>query len=227
MWEPTSSSRLLSVEGLGIQRADRWILRGLNLQLDPGEALGVVGPSGVGKSTLAWALLGLLPLSEGHITLEGLPWSSLSPRERRPHRARIQGLLQHPRLSLPPHRTGRQLLEEPLQLHRPGADLRERAEAMALRTRFPLEALDQRPPQWSGGMVQRLCLARALVLEPRLLILDEPLAGLDPILSSHVLWLLEGLRTQGSALVFISHDQRAVGRLCGRVIKLGGPIGRG
>ena len=186
----------------------------------PGEALGIVGTSGAGKTTLAWAILGLLPLSAGSIHLMGLPWSSMDEAQRRPHRPLMQAVFQDPTASLPPHRTGWQILEEPLAIHHRG-DERQRRDAailMAERVKFPLAALEQKPHQWSNGLAQRLCLGRALMLTPRLLVLDEPLSALDPTLGSHLLKLLLDLRDGGTTLLFISHQISSVRRLCDRQI---------
>lgn len=222
MWERTSSAEILHVDRLGVRRGDRWILRNLSFSVAPGEALGIAGESGAGKTTLAWAVLGLLPASEGRIRLMGLPWSEMSGSQRRPHRPLMQAVFQEPLPSLPPHRSGWEILGEPLQVHRRG-DVHQRQEAIvtaAERVKFPREALDQKPHQWSGGLAQRLCLARALMLKPRLLVLDEPLSALDPTLGSHLLKLLLDLKAEGTSLLFISHQAPAMERLCDRQLSI-------
>ncbi|MBP1627853.1 MAG: peptide transporter, duplicated ATPase subunit [Holophagaceae bacterium] len=223
MWEPTSSDSALETEDLGVRRGQRWILRDLSLQVAPGEALGVIGESGAGKTTLALAILGLLPPSEGSIRMMGLPWSDMSEAQRRPHRPLLQAVFQDPMASLPPHRTGWEILKEPLAVQGPGDEhqRREMAQAMAERVKFPVEALGQRPHQWSGGLAQRLCLARALVLKPRILVLDEPLSALDPTLGSYLMSLLLDLKAEGLSLLFISHHMPAVSRICDRLLLIG------
>ncbi len=213
---------LLEVRNLGVRRGDHWILRDLSFEVQAGEAMGVVGPSGSGKTTLAWALLGLLEAEEGEVRLDGLPWSALPEGDRRPRRADIQAVFQEPLASLPPHRTGWEILEEPLVIHgrETAPQRRERVAAAAARVKFPEAALNQRPGQWSGGLAQRLSVARALMSRPKLLVLDEPMSALDPTLAGHLLQLLLDLKREGLTLLFISHDPRAVACLCDRTLKL-------
>jgi ABC-type glutathione transport system ATPase component len=215
---------LLSVETLGLRREDRWTLRGVRFELRPGEAWGVVGESGAGKTTLMNLVLGLLEPTEGSVRLQGEPWSGLPEKLRRPRRPLLQALFQDPVASLPPHMTGWAILEEPLKIHRRGDGRARRAaaEAMAERVKFPLPSLDQKPGQWSGGLAQRLALARALMLQPKLLVLDEPLSALDPTLAGHLIELLLELKAEGTALLFVSHDLLAVRRLCDRMLVLYG-----
>lgn len=215
---------LLSVENLGLRRGEAWTLRGVSFQLEPGQAWGVVGESGAGKTTLMNLVLGLLEPTEGSVRLEGEAWSGLPEKLRRPRRPLLQALFQDPVASLPPHLTGWRILEEPLKIQRRGdaRARREAAAAMAERVKFPLSALDQRPAQWSGGLAQRLALARALMLRPKLLVLDEPLSALDPTLAGHLLELLLELKSEGTALLFVSHDLLAVRRLCDRILVLYG-----
>lgn len=213
---------LLEVEGLGVKRGARWILRDLSFALDAGEALAIRGPSGSGKTTLLWALLGLVAVEEGEIRFLGQPWSRLPEARRRPLRPAFQAVFQDPHASLPPHRTGWEILDEPLRLHGRGEAAERRAEArrLAARVKFPEEALAQRPAQWSGGLAQRLSLARALMLGPKLLALDEPFSALDPTLAGHLLELLLGLKAEGTALLVVTHDPRSAARLCDRDIQL-------
>lgn len=133
-------------------------------------------------------------------------------------------MFQDPHASLPPHRTGWEILAEPLEIQGRGtpASRRESAARMAARVKFPEAALGQRPAAWSGGLAQRLCLARALMLEPALLVLDEPFSALDPTLSGHLLTLLHELKAEGTALLLASHDLRMVRTLCDRALVLRG-----
>lgn len=200
----------------------RDVIRDVSFSIAQGEAWGVVGPSGAGKTTLLNLVLGLLEPTEGRILLEGAPWSPLPERERHLRRPRIQAVFQDPLASLPPHRTGWEILQEPLEVWGRGtpATRREAAARMAARVKFPEPALDQRPAAWSGGLAQRLCLGRALMLEPALLVLDEPFSALDSTLAGHLLALLLDLKAEGTALLMASHDGRAVEALCDRVVGL-------
>ncbi len=203
----------------------------MSFGIAPGEALGVVGASGAGKTTLLHLGLGLLEPTEGVVRLEGQPWSGLPERARRPRRHRLQAVFQDPLASLPPHRTGWEILAEPSEIQGRGspASRWEAAARMAARVRFPEAALAQRSTAWSGGLAQRLCLARALMLEPALLVLDEPFSALDPTLGGHLLALLGELKAEGTALLLASHDLRAVRALCDHLLVLheGGPLCQG
>mgnify|MGYP000578296237 CR=1 FL=1 len=200
----------------------RDVIRDVSFSIAPGEAWGAVGASGAGKTTLLNLVLGLLEPTEGRILLEGELWSPLPERERRLRRPRVQAVFQDPIASLPPHRTGWEILQEPLEVWERGtpATRREAAARMAARVKFPEPALDQRPAAWSGGLAQRLCLGRALMLEPALLVLDEPFSALDPTLAGHLLALLLDLKAEGMALLMASHDGAAVEVLCDRVVEL-------
>ncbi len=215
---------LLSVRDLGLQRGGKWVLRGVSFEVAPGEAWGVIGESGAGKSTLLNLVLGLLEPDEGEVRLDGAPWSDVPERARRLKRPRLQAVFQDPHASLPPHRTGWQILQEPLDIWKRGtkADRRDAAARMAARVKFPEAALAQKPSAWSGGLAQRLAVARALMLEPALLVLDEPLSALDPTLAGHLIELLAELKAEGTALLFVSHDLPAVARLCDQALVLYG-----
>ena len=215
---------ILSVSNLGLQRGGRWALLGVSFDIAPGEAWGVVGESGAGKSTLLNLVLGLLEPDEGEVRLDGEPWSRVPERARRVKRPRLQAVFQDPHASLPPHRTGWEILQEPLDIWKRGtkADRREAAARMAAQVRFPESALAQKPSAWSGGLAQRLAVGRALMLEPALLVLDEPLSALDPTLAGHLIELLGELKAAGTALLFVSHDLPAVARLCDQALVLYG-----
>ena len=215
---------LLSANHLSLHRADRWHLRGISFEVQPGEAWGIVGESGAGKTTLMNLILGLVEPTTGKVMLSDEAWSGIPEKARRPRRPDIQALFQDPLASLPPHMTGFEILEEPLVIHVRGDRMarRQAATEMAARVRFPKSALDQKPHQWSGGLAQRLALARALMLSPKILVLDEPLSALDPTLAGHMLELLLELKAEGMAMLFVSHDLLAVRRLCDQLLVLYG-----
>lgn len=219
-----SSASLLSVASLGLQRGDRWNLRGVSFEVASGEAWGIVGESGAGKSTLLNLVLGLLDPTEGSIRLQGEPWTHLPEKQRRTRRPLLQAVFQDPASSLPPHLTGWEILQEPLEIWQRGtrSERREAATRAAERVRFPVSSLDQKPSAWSGGLAQRLSVARALMLSPKLLVLDEPLSALDPTLAGHLLELLLELKAEGLSLLFVSHDLPAVARLCDHTLVLYG-----
>jgi oligopeptide/dipeptide ABC transporter ATP-binding protein len=142
-------------------------------------------------------------------------WSALPEAERRSLRPRIQAVFQEAQASLPPHLTGWDILQEPLEVWRRGngPQRREAAARMAARVGFPEAALAQRPVAWSGGLAQRLALARALMLGPEVLVLDEPFSALDPPSAASMLALLEGLKAEGTSLLVTGHDLPALTRL--------------
>ena len=215
---------LLSINNLSLHRADRWHLRGITFEVQPGQAWGIVGESGAGKTTLMNLVLGLVEPTIGKVMLSGEAWSGIPEKARRTRRPGIQALFQDPLASLPPHMTGFEILEEPLVIHARGdrKARRQAATEMATRVRFPKSALEQKPHQWSGGLAQRLALARALMLSPKILVLDEPLSALDPTLAGHMLELLLELKAEGMAMLFVSHDLLAVHRLCDQLLVLFG-----
>jgi peptide/nickel transport system ATP-binding protein len=226
---------LLCAEGLGLLREESWALKDISFRIAPGEAWGVIGASGAGKTTLLNLVLGLVEPTVGRIELEGEPWSPLPERERRFRRPRMQAVFQDSLASLPPHRTGWEILQEPLEVWKRGDNRsrREAAAGMAERVKFPVASLHQRPEAWSGGLAQRLCLGRALMLEPALLVLDEPFSALDPTLGSHLLALLLELKAAGTAILLATHDLPSVLCLCDQMLLLQdgrtlcqGPVGQ-
>ena len=207
--------------GLGRQR--RRVLDGVSLTVSPGEAIGVIGETGSGKTTLARAVLGLVPFSRGRVVIDGQDVSQARARQWRDLRRRgvVQYVFQDSLRSLDPDLTVAQSLVEPLLIQgvpRPEADARARA--FLDRVHLDADLLDRLPGALSGGQRQRVAVARALVTEPKLIMLDEPVSALDSANRVQVLEILKGLRESGVALVFISHDLGSVAGLTDRIAVL-------
>ncbi len=204
---------------------------GVDLAIAPGEAVGLVGESGCGKSTLARLLARLIDFDRGELKLDGAPIGEISVGRfaASPERSRIQMAFQDPAASLNPRFTAFEAIADPVRvLLRPksrGA-LGARVLAAAEQVGLPTPLLSRLPHQLSGGEKARVGLARAVAVEPKLLILDEPTAGLDVSVQAMVLKLLAKLRREASvALLFVSHDLHAVRLLCDRVLVMyGGQI---
>ncbi|WP_329611957.1 ATP-binding cassette domain-containing protein [Streptomyces brevispora] len=218
---------VLEVTGLDVHygrgRKRRPALYGVTLSITPGEAVGVIGETGSGKSTLARTVLGLVPASAGSICVAGENVSGYGPRQWRDLRRRgvIQYVFQDPLRSLDPDLTIEDSLVEPLLIR--GVRRREavlRAGSFLDRVHLTTDLLDRLPGELSGGQRQRIAVARALVTEPRLVILDEPVSALDSANRVQVLEILKELRTSGVALVFISHDLGSVAGTADRIAVL-------
>ena len=199
-------------------------VEGVSLQVAAGEALGIVGESGSGKSTLARTALRLLPPDSGQIVWLGRRVDDLSARELKPLRRDVQVIFQDPLASLDPRMTVSQIVAEPLQVHRPALGAPERqAEVIEALTQVRLDpALAHRyPHELSGGQCQRVGLARAMILRPRVLICDEPVSALDVTVQEEIVALLADLkRRSGLAMVLISHNLAVVRQLCERILVL-------
>jgi peptide/nickel transport system ATP-binding protein len=196
------------------------VLKGVNLRLEAGTALGLVGESGAGKSTLARMAGGLEEPTSGEVRYAGRPLSGMKRRERNQIKRLIQFVWQDPFLYLNPYLTVARLLTEPLEIFHPAERKGREGQVLDLlrQTCLSEELLERRPYQLSGGQCQRVAFARALAVRPRLLICDEILTGLD---GPNQVQILELLRTLGDrmnlTIMFISHDLAAVAFLCGRI----------
>ncbi len=191
----------------------------VSLEVRRGETLGVVGESGSGKSTLARCLVRLIEPSSGEIRLGGRDLARLGASALRPLRARMQIVFQDPYRSLDPRRrVGEAIMEGPLNFGVPKPQALERAKRLMQLVHLDPAALERYPHQFSGGQRQRLCIARALALEPELLVADEAVSALDVSVQAQVLELLEEIRSRLElAMVFITHDLRVAARVCDRV----------
>jgi oligopeptide/dipeptide ABC transporter ATP-binding protein len=192
-------------------------LRSVSLDVAKGTVFGIVGESGCGKSTLARVLSGLTAPTGGSVSLEGVAFGAVrAPAQRR----RIQMVFQDPGSSLNPAMTTRRMLSQLLSYHRivPKERVEQRCRELMGQVHMPVEALDKKPGGLSGGQRQRIAIARALALEPDILIADEPTAALDVSVQASVLNLLAKLiRDLGMTMVFISHDMAVVRRVCDHV----------
>lgn len=193
----------------------------VNLSVYEGETLGIVGESGCGKSTTGRTILRLLEPTEGEIVLNGKNLSNLAKEEMRRARKDIQMVFQDPYASLNPRKTIRQILLEPLRVHKIGNGKAERikmAEETIEKVGLRKEHLDRYPHDFSGGQRQRIGIARALILKPKIIIADEPVSALDVSIQSQILNLLKQLKNEFHlTLIFISHDLSVVKHLCDRV----------
>ncbi len=195
----------------------------LDLSLARGETLGIVGESGSGKSTLGMALLRLsVAQTDGGLRFDGQPISEMDSAQLRPLRARMQVVFQDPFASLSPRRTVEQIVGEGLALHQPqlsAAELRAAVAAGLSEVGLSPAMMSRYPHEFSGGQRQRIAIARALVLKPALILLDEPTSSLDVSVQYQVLELLASLQQKhGIAYLFISHDLAVIRAMAHRVI---------
>ncbi|HGH3372318.1 TPA: nickel import ATP-binding protein NikE [Kluyvera cryocrescens] len=201
------------------------VLNDVSMALQNGETVALLGRSGCGKSTLARLLVGLESPAQGHVCWRGEPLAKLNHARQKAFRRDIQMVFQDAISAVNPRKTVRDILREPMRhlLSLNKTEQLARASAMLRAVDLDDSVLDKRPPQLSGGQLQRVCLARALVVEPKLLILDEAVSNLDLVLQAGVIRLLKKLQQQfGTACLFITHDLRLVERFCQRVMVMDG-----
>ena len=194
----------------------------MSFDLAPGECLGVVGESGSGKSTLARAIVGTVPSSDGRIDFEGADLASMTDRQRRVHRRDVQMIFQDPLAALNPRMTVGEIIAEPIVTHEPGvsrADRKSRVQEMMKRVGLLPNLINRYPHEFSGGQCQRIGIARALILRPKLLICDEPVSALDVSVQAQVVNLLKELqRDMGLSMIFIAHDLSVVKHISDRIV---------
>ncbi len=205
---------LLKVENLS-KRLGSFSLRPLSFQLEKGETLGVLGESGSGKTTLFNLLLHLMRPDGGKILVEEEDFLVLPPKKRA---LLLQGIFQNPSQSLDPKKTVRFLLSEPLLLHK--QNFQDRDLTLLLeKVGLPRSLLNYHPSQLSGGQLQRIAIARALALNPKILVADEPLSALDPSVQTQILNLFLKIK-KDHAIIFISHETAPLFFLSDKVMVL-------
>ena len=227
----TASQALLEIRGLakyftvtkGFPRPVTTTVRavdGVSFAVMRGEAFGLVGESGCGKSTAARAVLRLIPPDAGRVRFAEVDVTGVHGSTLQRLRRRMQIIFQDPHSSLNPRRTIGQALTEPLGVHglARGRAARERAVALLEEVGLPPSAYDRYPHEFSGGQRQRVGIARALSVEPELIVADEPVSALDVSVQAQVLLLLKDLQVRrGLTFVFVSHDLGVVRWFCSRV----------
>ena len=195
---------------------------GVSLKIYQGETLGVVGESGCGKSTLARALLRLLPITQGNVVWLGQDLTSLDKKQMRSKRQELQMIFQDPLASLNPRMTVGDIIAEPLRTFKPElnkAQVKDKVRAIMDKVGLLPNVINRYPHEFSGGQCQRIGIARALILEPKLVVCDEPVSALDVSIQAQVVNLLKDLQAEmGLSLVFIAHDLSVVKHISDRVL---------
>jgi peptide/nickel transport system ATP-binding protein len=194
-------------------------LKGVSLDIRKGECVGLVGESGSGKTTIGRAILGLAPVTEGSIKLNGHEIGNISATERRRIGKDVQVVFQDPYTSLNPAMTIEAILSEPLLTRKVDkAEARERVAHLLNEVRLPTDSMYRLPKEFSGGQRQRIAIARALALNPELIICDEPVSALDLSTQARVLNLFKEIQERtGVAYLFITHDLDVVRHVSHRV----------
>ncbi len=197
-------------------------VNGVSFHIAQGETLGIVGESGCGKSTLARGVLNLIPSSSGSIQWMGQELAGASPAVWHSVRRDIQMIFQDPLASLNPRMTVAQIIAEPLRTHHPAvsqADIMVQVVAMMERVGLAQQHINRYPHEFSGGQCQRIGIARALILRPKLVICDEPVSALDVSIQAQIINLLKELQqSMGLSLIFIAHDLAVVKHISDRIM---------
>ncbi len=225
---PKSNTPILTVDGLRkyfpvrrgfLQRVKDWVraVEDVSFRIDRGKTLGLVGESGCGKTTVARLILKLLQPDDGKISFNGQDITNLNEKEMKPFRKQIQIIFQDPYGSLNPRMTIGQTLSEGLQINgvRDNEEKSAQLERLLIMVGMSPRSIDRYPHEFSGGQRQRIGIARALSVDPALIICDEPVSALDVSIQAQIINLLNDLQDQlGLSYLFISHDLNVVGYLC-------------
>ena len=219
----TDVHRHFGVRGTGVVPRDVATVRavdGVSLEVQAGETLGLVGESGCGKSTLGRALLRLTELTSGRIEFDGHDISGLSRAQLRPARRDMQMVFQDPYASLNPRKRVSSIIGRPMRIHgtHPRSEIPERVRELLGLVGLRPEHADRFPHEFSGGQRQRIGIARALALNPKLVIADEPVSALDVSVRAQVINLMEDLQDElGLTYVFVAHDLSVVRQVSDRI----------
>ena len=219
---PSTSDPLLRVTDLRVQFGVHAALRDITFDLYAGETVGLVGESGSGKSTLARAILRLVRVSHGSVLWRGRDLLSCDSSALRPLRRDLQIVFQDPLASLNPRMTVGETIAEPLRIFEAGLNAQERrgrVVSMLERVGLAADMISRYPHEFSGGQCQRIGIARAMILSPKLLVCDEPVSSLDVSIQGQIVNLLLDLqRDAGTAMLFISHNLAVVRHLSHRIL---------
>ena len=212
----------LVIENVSKYYDKKAILSKINLSVSQNECLGIMGESGSGKSTLAKLIVGLESFDEGNIIFNKISYKNINKKQLSLIHRKIQLVFQNAFGAINPKYTVEEVLTEPLKIHYKKEisyeEMKKRAKNFLKKVGLDPEFMSQKSIQLSGGQLQRVCIARALILEPEIIIFDESVSGLDPIIQEQILELLGSLKeAMNLTYIFISHDFEACYYLCDKI----------